>query len=169
MKRLIALLRVIDGISERSGKLLSFFLVPMCLVLVYEVIMRYGFNRPTIFAYETSLFIYGAIGMLGGAYVLLHDGHVRMDAVYGRLSLRTRALIDLITVLLFFYFCALLLWQGWEMAYFSLTIKEHTGTPWSPPYYPIKLIIPIAAFLILLQGLVKFIRDLLSVIGKQLS
>lgn len=167
--RILAFCRAVETISEWSGKTLSFFIVPMFLVLVYEVVMRYAFNAPTRFAQETSVFIYGTTGILGGAYVLLHDGHVRMDAIYGRLSSRTQAIVDLATSSFFFFFCGLLLWQGWEMGYFSFATREHTGTSWGPPYYPIKLVIPLATFLILLQGLAKFIRNLNSAIGKDLS
>lgn len=132
--------------------------------------MRYGFNSPTVFAHETSLFLYGGTGMLAGAFALRHDAHVRMDAVYGRLSPRSKAILDLITASIFFYLCALILWQGWEMAHRSLMVLEHTMTPWGPPYYPIKMAIPVAAFLILLQGLAKFIRDFfLAFRGSELS
>ena len=142
----------------------------MCLLLVYEVIMRYGFNSPTIFAHETSLFLYGGTGMLVGGYVLLHNAHVRMDAVYGRLSPRSKAILDLITASIFFYLCGLVLWQGWGMGYRSLMAGEYTMTPWAPPYYPLKMAIPVAAFLILLQGLAKFIRDFfLAFRGRELS
>jgi len=170
LRKLVALCRIIDTISEWTGRGLSLLLIPMCLLLVYEVIMRYGFNRPTFFAHETSLFLYGGTGMLAGAYVVLHNAHIRMDAVYGRLSPRSKAILDLITVPIFFYLCALVLWQGWEMAYRSLIVLEHTMTPWAPPLYPLKMAVPVAAFLVILQGLAKFIRDFfLAVRGRELS
>jgi len=156
---LAAFCRAIDATSEGVGKGISFLVIPMVLVLVYEVVMRYAFNNPTVFAHETSLFLYGTTGMLAGAWVLRRGGHVRMDAIYGRLPLRARAIIDLAMAPLFFLLVVVVLWTGWDMAYFSVKVQEHTQTPWGPPYYPLKLAIPLSAFLILFQGLAKFIRD----------
>jgi len=160
--------QVFDAISEWTGKGVSFLIIPMVLVLVYEVIMRYGFNSPTLFAHETSLFLYGTTGMLAGAWVLRRDGHVRMDAIYGRLPLRVRAIIDLATAPLFFLLVGVVLWTGWDMAYFSVKMNERTQTPWGPPYYPLKLAIPVSAFLLLLAGVSKFIRDLFRAYKREL-
>lgn len=157
-----AFFRVIDIISEWTGKVASYVLIPLVLVLVYEVIMRYVFDKPTLFAHETGIYLYAFNGMIAGAWVLLHEGHVKMDAVYGRLSPKTRAILDLITAPLFFYFCGLVLWQGWEMAYRSLIGLEHTPSAWSPPWYPFRMILPVAAFFLLLAGVSKFRRDLSS-------
>ena len=168
LRKVAAFCRAVDAISEGIGKGISFLIIPMVLLLVYEVVMRYGFDSPTIFAHETSLFLYGTTGMMAGAWVLRRDGHVRMDAIYGRLSLRTRAIIDLATAPLFFLLVVIVLWTGWDMAYFSVTMNEHTQTPWGPPYYILKIAIPISAFLILLQGIVKFIRDFLLSCRKEL-
>lgn len=168
MRKVAAFCHVIDAISEWVGKGISYLVILMVLLLVYEVIMRYAFNNPTVFAHEASLFLYGTTGMLAGAWVLRHEGHVRMDAIYGRLSLRTRAIIDLATAPLFFLLVGVVLWTGWDMAYFSVKVNEHTQTPWGPPYYPLKLAIPLAALLILLQGIVKFIRDFFLFYRKEL-
>jgi len=160
--------QVIDAISEWTGKAISFLVIPMVLVLVYEVIMRYGFNSPTLFSHETSVFLYGTTGMLAGAWVLCRDGHVKMDAIYGRLSLRVRAIIDLATAPFFFLLVGVVLWTGWDMAYFSVKVNEHTQTPWGPPYYPLKLAIPVSAFLLLLAGVAKFIRDFFHAYKREL-
>ena len=169
MKKMSALCRIIDNISEWTGKGVSFILIPMCLILVYEVIMRYVFSRPTLFAHETGIYLFAFNGMMAGAWILLVDGHVRMDVLHARFSPKTRAIVDLITAPLFFYFCAIVLWQGWEMALRSLTVFEHTASAWSPPWYPFKMIIPVATFLLLLAGIPKFWRDILSAFGKDLS
>lgn len=166
--KVAAFFRVIDIISEWTGKAASYILIPLVLVLVFEVVMRYVFNRPTIFAHEAGIYLYAFNGMIAGAWVLLHEGHVKMDAVYGRLPPKTRAILDLITAPLFFYFCGLVLWQGWEMAYRSIIGLEHTASAWSPPWYPFRTILPVSAFLLLLAGVSKFRRDLLSAFRKSL-
>lgn len=155
--------RVIDTINQWLGKGVSFLLIPLVLVIVYEVIARYGFGAPTIFAHETGLFIYAFSGLLGGGYVLLHGGHVKMDVVYGGLPPRIKAILDLITVPLFFFFCAGLIWGGYEMAHFSVQMGERTASIWHPPLYPLRIAFVVATILLLLQGVAKFIRDFLRV------
>lgn len=160
MLKLERLLYVIDSISEWSGKIASWLIFPMILVLVFETVLRYGFESPTIWAHETSQMLFGAFFLLMGACVLRYREHVNLDIVYDRFSPRIRAIVDLVTAVLFFLVCGFLLWKGGEFAWTSLMRLERSTSPWRPPIYPLKLIIPIAAFLILLQGLAKFIRDL---------
>jgi TRAP-type mannitol/chloroaromatic compound transport system permease small subunit len=153
-------LKKIDRISEQSGKAVSFLIVFLVFVILYEISARYLFNSPTIWAHEIAQMVYGAYVILLGAYVLQRKGHVNVDILYNRFRPRTRAIIDLFTWLLFFYFCGLLLLKGGEMAWDSLKILETEPTSFAPPVYPIKMTIPLGALLILLQGLAKFIRDL---------
>jgi len=161
-------LKTIDQISEKSGKAVSFLILLLVGVILYEIASRYFFKSPTIWAHEISQMIYGAYVILLGAYVLKRGGHVNVDLLYGRFQPRTRAIIDLFTWLLFFYFCGLLLWKGGEMAWDSFGFRETDSTSFAPPLYPIKMMVPLGALLILLQGLAKFIRDLtFAVTGKE--
>ena len=161
-------LKTVDRISELSGKGVSFLVIPLVAVILYEIVARYVFQNPTIWVHETAQMIYGAYVILLGAYVLRRNGHVNVEILYSRFTPRTRAVIDLFTWLLFFYFCGLLLWKGWEMAWESFLLGETEPTTFAPPVYPIKMMIPLGAFLILLQGLAKFLRDLTFVItGKE--
>jgi len=160
MERIKIFLRSIDSISEWTGKMVSFLIIVITGVTIWEVILRYIFNSPTIWAFDAAYLIFGAYGVLGGAYTLYFKGHVNVDILYGRLPLRIRAIIDLLTYPFFFLFCGLLLWKGGDMAWDSLKIMERGSSAWSPPVYPIKLTIPLGAFLLLLQGTAKFIRDL---------
>jgi TRAP-type mannitol/chloroaromatic compound transport system permease small subunit len=164
MERIKIFLRSIDSISEWTGKMVSFLIIVITGVTIWEVILRYIFNSPTIWAFDAAYLIFGAYGVLGGAYTLYFKGHVNVDILYGRLPLRVRAIVDLVTSIFFFLFCGLLLWKGGEMAWDSLKIMERGSSAWSPPVYPIKLTIPLGAFLLLLQGTAKFIRDLFKVI-----
>ncbi len=161
MKRL---LKAIDGISEWSGKLFAFLLWPGVAVLVYEIVARYIFDAPTIWAHGTSQRIFAAYYFIGGAYVLLHKSHINMDVIYSRFSLRTRAILDVIGASLFFAFCGVLLWWGAEFGWASLIRLEPDNTPFRAPLYPVKLMIPLGALLILLQGLAKFGHDFFTAI-----
>lgn len=151
--------RFVSNISEWSGRGVGIALFLVVGVLTYEVITRYVFNSPTIWAQQLSLFLFGTIGMIGGAYVLLHKAHVNLDILYSRVSRRKQAILDLITAPLFFFIIILMIWAGGSFALRSWAILEPSSTVWAPPIYPFKTIIPVAAFLLLLQGIAKLIRD----------
>jgi TRAP-type mannitol/chloroaromatic compound transport system permease small subunit len=157
-------LNLIDKINDQGGKIISFLVIFMIGAMTYEVIARYIFDSPTIWSRETVQFLLGGYAILGGAYVFRHQGHVNMDILYSRLPPRWRAVADLITSGFFFLFCGVLLWFGAKYAWKSWDLGETTGSTWAPPEYFIKTTIPIGAFLIILQGLAKFIRDLMTVI-----
>ena len=162
------LFKAIDATSDWSGKLVSFLIFAGMIVLVYEIILRYIFNAPTIWAHGISQRLFATYYILAGAYVLRHKGHISMDVVYNRFSLRGRAILDLITASLFFAYCGVLLWPGALFAWKSLMQLEPCNTVFRAPLYPVKLMIPLGALLIVLQGLAKFARDFITAItGRQ--
>jgi len=158
------LFKAIDAVSEWSGKLFAYLLWPGVVVLVYEIFLRHLFDAPTIWAHGTTQRIFAAYYFIGGAYVLLHKSHINMDVIYNRFSLRTRAILDVVGTSLFLAFCGVLLWWGSGYAWESLMRLEPCGTPFRAPLYPVKLMIPLGALLILLQGLSKFGHDLFTAI-----
>lgn len=164
MRRINHILAFIDRLNEWMGKIIGPICLIMIAVLMWEIVLRYWFNNPTIWAHETSAMLFGAYFMLGAGYTLLHRVHVNMDIVYSRFSLRERAILDLVGSLLFFVFVGIILWQGVIFASESLLSNQHTTSMWKPPLYPIKMTIPLGAFLLLLQGLAKFIRDLTTAV-----
>lgn len=170
MQRLARVLSTIDAISKWSGRVTMFLLVALGLLMSIEVVARYVFNAPTLWATETTTLVFGVYIMLAGAYTLLIHGHVTMDAVYSRLSLKGKAILDLLTSFLFFAFCGVLLWKGIPTAIKSVVMMEHSMSAWGAPYWPIKIAIPVGAFLILLQGLAKFTRDFhIALTGRKLQ
>ncbi len=169
MRQLECFLKFIDGLNDRAGKIFSVLCIFMIAVLMWEVVFRYFLNKPTIWAHETTTMLFGAYIILGGGYTLRHHAHVSMDILYNRLSLRGRAILDLVSSPLFFLFCGLILWYGARNALYSLSIFETTGTYWNPPWYPLKLTVPLGAFLITLQGFAKFIRDLICITTRKVQ
>ena len=159
MRKVSRILHFIDSLNDWLGKIFSFIIVVMIGVMMYEIIVRYVVGTPTKWAVEMTGLIFGAHFMLGTAYVLLHRGHVNMDAIYSRCSLRTRAIMDTITFPLFLLVAIVLVWHGWELFSHSLRYLE-CSTFAQIPFYPFKVTIPIGASLLLLQGLAKFTRDL---------
>ena len=164
MRVLVKALGKAESLNEWTGRIVSFLLPAIFVVMLYEVIARYIFNTPTEWSFELTLFLFAYASLLGGGYVLLHRAHVNVDILYSGLPLRTRAIIDLCTAPVFFIFVGVLVWQGWALFWNSFSFLEHSvvGT-WSPPLYPIKIALPIGAAFILLQGLVKFIKDIITV------
>jgi TRAP-type mannitol/chloroaromatic compound transport system permease small subunit len=160
MSILRAFLKFIDAVNDRVGNLLSYFLFFFFVLLLMEVILRYFFNSPTVWANELAQMLFGAYAILAGGYILRTGGHVNVDILYSRLSRKQRAVLDIVTSSLFFLFCGMLLVYGGSLAWDSLARFEHSQSAWNPPLYPAKLMIPLAALLLMLQGLAKLIRDI---------
>jgi TRAP-type mannitol/chloroaromatic compound transport system permease small subunit len=151
----------LDGLAEWSGRIFCLLAIPLVVSLTYEVIARYGFNRPTIWAYDVTYMLYGTHFMLGAAYTLYRGGHIRTDIFYQQWGLRTRGIVDaLLYLLLFFPGMALFLWMGFQEALHSWDIREVSdASPWRPPIYQFKAVIPLAAALLILQGVSEFLKS----------
>ena len=154
-------LKFINAVNDRVGNLLSYLLFGFFALLFMEVILTYFFNSPTVWANELAQMLFGAYAILAGGYILRTGGHVNVDILYSRLSVKSKAGLDIFTSLLFFLFCGMLLVYGGSLAWDSLSRFEHSQSAWNPPLYPAKLMIPLAALLLILQGLAKLIRDIL--------
>jgi TRAP-type mannitol/chloroaromatic compound transport system permease small subunit len=153
----------VDKINAWVGKMVSYLLLVITFITAFEVIMRYIVKRPTIWAWDLNIQLFAALTMLGGGYTLLEKGHVQIDVLVSSLSPKKRAWIDILTAPFFFFGFFILLWLGWQVGWQSFVAREAMPTIWAPPYYIIKLLIPIGALLLLLQGATKFIRDLHTV------
>lgn len=164
-----AVLQRIDAISEFVGMAVRWLAIVIMLALLYEVVARYGFNAPTRWAHELSEILWGFYIMLGACYVLRHEAHVKLDLIYRRLSPRKQAIIDVITYLFFFIFCVAILWHAVPWAWASLMRLEHAFGHWRPPIWPLKVMVPIAVSLLLLQGMARYIRSLyVAITGREL-
>ena len=155
-------IRIIDGISILSGKVVGWMILPMVFSLVYEVFARYLFNAPTIWASDISQILYGMFFMLGSAYALQRQQHIRTDFLYGKWSVRTRGLVDA-ALYIIFYFPALVvfLWFGIEYAHRSILFNERIVTSaWMPIIWPLKLAIPVSTLLLLVQGVSELAKSL---------
>jgi TRAP-type mannitol/chloroaromatic compound transport system permease small subunit len=166
MKRL---LYIIATVNEWVGKVVSLWIIALIGIVLFEVVMRYVFNRPTIWVHETSVYIYGAMWILVGGLVLLRNRMVNMEIFYVRLSPRGRAIMDLCTFFFAFAYTAVLLWTSWNSAWDSVLWQEHSETAWRVPYYPFRLMLPIGAFLLLMQLISRFIKDLYFVLGRTIN
>lgn len=157
MKRILS---VVDSFTDRGGEWLALGALPIAGIIVYEVIARYVFNNPTVWAHETTALVFGVYVILAGGYCVLHERHVRIDVLWARLSPRGKAIADLATSGFALFFVGGLLWFSVPYAWHSFQIREVSETVFGPPLYPSKIILAIGASLLLLQLAVKFIRDL---------
>ena len=147
-------------LNNNIGKAFSIIIIPMIIFLVYEVFMRYLFNRPTIWAHELCTFGYSIMFLVGGLFALRWNEHVKVDVFYSKFSKKTQCIIDLFTWILFYLFVGVMFFGGYEYAYDSVMNMERSYSTWSPYVWPVKVLIPIVGFLMLLQGLTKTIGDI---------
>ena len=147
---------IIDSISEWSGKTVSFVIYAGILMLVFEVVARYFFDSPTIWAHGYSQRLFGSYFILVGAFTLLKDGHVRVDIIYQRFSLRVRALFDMLNYALLLLWASVLVKEGITFFANSWAIREADEMALAHPVYPVKFLLVVGVALILLQGMSRF-------------
>ena len=150
----------IDKLSAWLGQIFSWLIVAMTMLITWEVISRYFFNKPHAWVFDTTIIMYGTLFMMAGAYTLAKDGHVRGDVLYGFFDARTQAGWDLLLYIVFFIpGVVALTFVGYEFAGDSWKIREHSSTVADgPPLYHFKSVIPIAGGMLLLQGIAEIIR-----------
>ncbi|KPK85571.1 MAG: hypothetical protein AMJ94_18960 [Deltaproteobacteria bacterium SM23_61] len=156
-------LQTVDFISDKAGKAVSWLVLALTGVLAVEVVARYVFGKPTDFAYDLTWMIFGAYTILGAACTFLAEGHVRVDVFSSRLPQRKRAVLEVILYLIFFFpLLILLVFACTDFAVISWRGDERSAVSlWKPPVYPFKTIMVAGFYLLALQGLAKFIRQLL--------
>lgn len=159
-------LRWIEVVSEYVGRFSSYLIMILVVVVCYDVFMRYLFNKPTLWAFDTALHLYSIAFLVGGCWVLKIKAHIKVDVLYNLFPLRMRATINVIFYLfLFFPLCYFLVKHGAVFAYTSFKISEVSrSSPLHEPVWPLKTFIPIAFVLLWLQGIVEFIRDVTALI-----
>lgn len=160
MNSLNALIRVLDAVTEATGRFAALFSLLLVLVTCYVVITRYGFNIGSIAVQETLTYCNALLFMLGAAWTLKHDGHVRVDIFYGRLSARGRLWIDLFGALfLLLPVSIFIIWISWDYVLASWRIREQSGDTGGLPWvYLLKTLIPVLGLSLILQGLAEILR-----------
>lgn len=158
--RVESFLHTIDAISTAIGKLASWLIIGLMLLVCAEVFKRYMLNMPTAWIFDASNMFYGTLFMMCGAYTLAQNGHVRGDFLYSSMRPRVQAGLDLALYILFFFPGILaLIWAGYSFAAHSWRILEHSNvTADGPPVYHFKTVIPIAGALLMLQGVAEVTR-----------
>lgn len=165
--RLKALARFIDGLNETIGRYVAWLTVAMVAVTFFIVVMRYAFNLGWIGVQESVAYMHAMVFMLGGAYTLKHDGHVRVDIFYVEASKRKKAWVDLLGALfLLIPMMMFILIVSWDYVSESWRLLEESPeTGGLPIVYILKSNIVAMAILMTLQGLAMAIHNGLFLLG----
>lgn len=169
MRKVATVLRIIDNINIWLGKIVGFLVIAITGILMYGVIMRYVFSQPIFWGGELSGILFIALVVLTGGYVLHQDSHVKIDAIYGRLSAKRKAIMDVATFIFFLFFMVLLTWYTIDMAWASTLLNERSSTYFHAPIYPRKICLALASLLLLLQGVARFIRNIGFITGHEIG
>jgi len=164
MDLLVKISNGLDNISEWSGRIFCWLVVPLTLIVIIEFVSRMIINMPRIWTFESTNFIFGAYFMLCAGYGLLYGSHVRIDLFTSILPQKAQAIISIICyILLFFPFMFVWIYYGWVYFYSSWTVAETSWSLWSPVLYPIKFTMPLAALLLILQGISELIKSFVTI------
>lgn len=157
----------IDRISHATGKLVGWLTLLMVIVTCIIVVMRYVFDTGLIWLQESVIWMHGTVFMLGAAYTLLHEDHVRVDVFYRTMSERRRAWVDLIGVVIFLLpFCMLLAVRAYDFAAFSWSIHEASRESGGLPYPLVsilKSVLVVMPIAVGLQGISLLLRSVAKI------
>jgi len=159
-KALAKFIQCVDTVNTWLGKITRLGIFVLIGILLWETISRYLFKRPIAWSTELSAMVFGFYFLIGGGYTLLKNNHVRMDIIYSRWSPRTRAVVDICTFPLLAVYLIVFIKGGINIVRYALETNQRSMSAWGPPLAPIEIITTIGAFLLFLQGVVMFIRDL---------
>jgi TRAP-type mannitol/chloroaromatic compound transport system permease small subunit len=157
--------RYVEALNRILGKFAMYLVFAMMGILLFSSVSRTIFNVPHIWAIEMAQFTMAAYYLLGGGFSMMLGAHVRMDVLYGKWSPKRRAITDAITIFCMIFYLAVLLIGGLSSTLYSLEYSQRNYSSWGPLVAPIKIIMVIGIFMMLLQAIATFFRDLAKVKG----
>lgn len=168
MNALRSLLNSIDWLNNWTGKITSWLVLILTLMMASEVMMRYLFNAPTKWSYDVSWMMLAAFTALGLGHVLLRDENIRVDIIYSNLTPRTRFAIDtILTLVLLFPVAIILAWSSIDHTVYAWKVDEIGSRGyWMPPMFPVRLVVTIGIVLMAVQSISYFHRNLLALLKK---
>ncbi|MFV0284271.1 MAG: TRAP transporter small permease subunit [Castellaniella sp.] len=161
--------RWVDRSNRFIGRFAMYFVLVMMIGFLYSAFVRVAFNVYINWMMESAQFLLSAYYLLGGGYSMQIDAHVRMDLFYSRWSPRTRAMMDMVTIWMVIAFLVFLLLGGISSTEYAIINNQRNYTAWAPPLAPIKLIMTFGIFMMLLQSIATFFRDLATACGKEIE
>ncbi|MGW8194591.1 MAG: TRAP transporter small permease subunit [Desulforhopalus sp.] len=164
-KAIKAYVRYVEALNRLIGKFAMYLVFAMMGILLFSAISRTFFNVPFIWAIEMAQFTMAAYYLLGGAFSMMLGAHVRMDVFYSKWSPKRRAATDVITIFFLVFYLVVLLVGGVSSTWYSLEYGQRNYSAWAPPVAPIKIIMVIGIFMMLLQSIATFFKNLAQVKG----
>lgn len=170
MQVLLAWSRRIDYLNQKAGSLANVLILLSCLVSAVNALIRYGYDWSDNWPLELQWYCFGAAVMLGASYTFQRNEHVRVDLIYGRVSERTRHIIDIFGILVFLLpACVLFGWLSFNSLFLpSWQILEQSTNAGGLPRYPIKFLLPLGFLLLVLQGISELIKRIAGLKGAAL-
>ncbi len=151
----------IETFITKQGEITSMLIFPLLGVVIYEVIMRYGFNSPTTWAFEATAFLYGMHYMFGISFTDVKNGHVRVDIFSSLAPKKIQAALGALTTLIFLLPVMIFMtYSSFTFAWTSLQGLEKNPTSWAPIIFPFKFVMAFCFLFLLLQGVANLIKDL---------
>lgn len=169
MAVLLGYCRFITALNRWVARAVSMLVFIMVAAIGYEVVARYFFDAPTVWAMELSTLLFGPYFLLAGPYLLHTAGHVNVDILYGKLSPRMAGLMDCLTYPMIIALCVVFIDQSVPVAMISYDSGETSFTAWNPVIWPIKMLIPIAFVLLLLQALAETVLAVRRALGQEVA
>ena len=168
MTVLKSIIKVIDAFSQKTGVWVSWLTTLLVITVFYDVIMRYVFKNGSIAVQEMEWHIFSVIFLLGAAFTLKHDGHVRVDIIYTRLGSKTKAWVDFIGTFIFLIpFALMIIYSTKPFIMASWAVKEISPDPGGLPFrYVLKAMIPIGFLFLIVQGVAQALKSLLVILGE---
>ncbi len=160
--------RYVDAVNRVVGRFAMYMIFAMMGLLLYSSITK-TFFIPPLWTLELAQFSMAAYYLLGGAYSMQLDSHVRMDLLYGRWSSKGKGFADSITSFCLVFYLVLLLYGGFSSTGYALQSDEESYSSWAPYMAPIKIIMTFGIALMLLQAIATFFRDLARARGLTLN
>ena len=157
--------RYVEALNRIIGKLAMYLIFAMMGILLFSAISRTVFNVPYIWTIEMAQFTMAAYYLLGGGFSMMLGAHVRMDVLYGTWTPKRRAIVDAITIFCLIFYLVVLLIGGISSTWYSLEYGQRNYSSWAPLISPIKIIMVIGIFMMLLQAIATFFRNLATVKG----
>jgi TRAP-type mannitol/chloroaromatic compound transport system permease small subunit len=171
MNQLKKYIKIIDSMNERIGKVIAWLTLFLVLVICFDVVTRYVFKFSSVGVQELEWHLFAVIFLMGAAYTLKHEKHVRVDIIYSRLTERKQALINLIGVSLFLIpFSLLIINSSIDFVWNSFIIGESSPDPGGlPARFILKSVLPISFVFILMQGISVLFKSILILSGKSMN
>lgn len=165
----IHFVRTVDTVNRLIGRVAMHLLFVMAAILLWSTAQRLVIGVPVNWALEMSQFLLSAYYLLGGGYTLQLGAHVRMDLFYGRLSPRAQAAIDAVTILFVIFYLVVLFAGGLSSTKYAIEYGQKNYSAWAPVLWPVKVVMTIGIFLMLLQFIANFFKDIAAARGKPIA